>query len=46
MRAWAAISRIATSENVPGVPLVPIRIVGRTCRTTVSRSYPSALSKP
>ena len=34
----AAISRIAVSEKTPGLPLVPIRIVGATWRMTVSRA--------
>ena len=34
----AAISRTAASLNAPGWPLVPMRIVGDRCRTTLSRS--------
>ena len=41
-----AISRMADSVKLPGTPLVPIRIVGRTYRMTVSKSYGSAAGKP
>ena len=35
----AAISAMASSVKEPWVPLVPIRIVGATRRTTAARSY-------
>jgi hypothetical protein len=43
----AAISRIAVSVKVPAVPVVPIRMVGATCRITASRhGYRTASSRP
>ena len=42
----AAIARIAASVKVPARPVVPIRMVGATCRMTVSRSYRGAAAKP
>ncbi len=46
MGTCLAISRMADSVKLPATPLVPMRIVGRTYRITVSKSYRSASGKP